>query len=199
VYRWITGEPAGTARIDDIEAFARDLGEFLVALAAVHTAGGPAAGEHNMWRGAHPLVYDDDVQRSLARLDGRIDTTAARAVWDAAASTRITLPAVWFHGDIAHGNLLVRDGRLAAVIDFGTSGVGDPACDLAIAWTMFDEAARAAFRLALPWDDDVWARGRAWALWKAMLLAGADTGAHDPERERRAALDVIERILGEPF
>ena len=195
VYRWIEGDPAGTARIADLTAFARDLAGFLTALAAVDPSRGPAAGAHNMWRGAHPLVYDADVQRSLDRLGGRIDTTAARAVWDAAASTRITRPAVWFHGDIAHGNLLVRDGRLAAVIDFGTSGVGDPACDLAIAWTMFDDSARAAFRRALAWDDDVWARGRAWALWKAMLLAGADTGTHDPEQERRAALAVIQRIL----
>ena len=197
VYRWIEGDPAGAARIADLEAFARDLAGFLSALAAVDPTGGPAPGWHNMWRGAHPLVYDADAQRSLDRLRGRIDTTAARAVWDAAASTRITRPAVWFHGDIAHGNLLVRDGRLAAVIDFGTSGVGDPACDLAIAWTMFDDSARAAFRRALACDDDVWARGRAWALWKAMLLADADTGAHDPEAEQRAALEVIGRILSD--
>ena len=42
---------------------------------------------------------------------------------------------VWVHGDVAVGNLLVRDGRLAAVLDFGSSGVGDPACDIVIAWT----------------------------------------------------------------
>ena len=137
------------------------------------------------------------MRRSLGRLDGAIDTDAARAVWEAALATEITAPPVWFHGDIAHGNLLVRDGRLAAVIDFGTSGVGDPACDLAIAWTMFDDSARAAFRDGLPWDDEVWARGRAWALWKAMLLAAGDTGSHDPEGETRRARAVIERILAD--
>ena len=118
-------------------------------------------------------------------------------MWDAALRTEITAPPVWFHGDIAHGNLLVRDGNLWAVIDFGTSGVGDPACDLAIAWTMFDDGARAAFREGLPWDDEVWARGRAWALWKAMLVAASDTGAHDPEAEARSARGVIERILAD--
>jgi len=128
---------------------------------------------------------------------GPIDVDAARRVWDAALATEITGPAVWFHGDIAPGNLLLRSGRLAAVIDFGTSGMGDPACDLAIAWTMFDDPARAAFRRALPWDDDVWVRGRAWALWKAMLVAGGDTGSHDPEAEARSARAVIERILAD--
>ena len=83
------------------------------------------------------------------------------------------------------------------MIDFGTSGVGDPACDLAIAWTMFDDDARSAFREGLPWDDEVWARGRAWALWKAMLVAAGDTGAHDPEAEARSARTVIERILAD--
>ncbi|MGZ8803865.1 MAG: phosphotransferase, partial [Microbacterium sp.] len=86
---------------------------------------------------------------------------------------------------------------LAAVIDFGTSGVGDPACDLAIAWTMFDASARAAFRSALPWDDDVWVRGRAWALWKALLVAAGDSGSHDPEGEARRSRAVIARILAD--
>ena len=105
----------------------------------------------------------------------------------------ISAPAVWFHGDIAHGNLLLRDGRLDAVIDFGTSGVGDPACDLAIAWTMFDDSARDVFRRGLPWDDDVWARGRAWALWKAMLVLADASGSHDPEAEASTSRAVIEK------
>ena len=61
----------------------------------------------------------------------------------------------------------MRDGRLAAVIDFGTSGVGDPACDVVIAWTFLDGPGRAAFRRTLAIDDATWARGRGWALWKA--------------------------------
>jgi aminoglycoside phosphotransferase (APT) family kinase protein len=197
VYRWIEGVPAGDAEIGDPNAFAADLARFLTELARVDTARAPAAGAHSFHRGAHPRHYDPEVQRSLAHLAGAIDTSAARRVWDAALRTEITAAPVWFHGDIAHGNLLVRNGRLAAVIDFGTSGVGDPACDLAIAWTMFDDDARETYRTALPWDADVWARGRAWALWKAMLLAAGDTGAHDPEAEARSARAVIERILAD--
>jgi len=197
VYRWITGVPAGEARIADLDEFAGDVARFLSALAEVDASDGPAAGPHSFWRGAHPRVYEQDVVRSLAQLDGVIDTSAARAVWDAALETVITASAVWFHGDIAHGNLLLRDGRLAAVIDFGTSGVGDPACDLAIAWTMFDDSARDVFRRSLPWDDDVWVRGRAWALWKAMLVLSDASGSHDPEAEARSSRTVIEKILAD--
>ena len=73
------------------------------------------------------------------------------------------------HGDVAAGNLLVRDGRLVAVIDFGSSGVGDPACDTVIAWTPLSRPSRPAFRAALSLDDTTWARGRGWALWKALI------------------------------
>jgi aminoglycoside phosphotransferase (APT) family kinase protein len=76
---------------------------------------------------------------------------------------------LWFHGDIATGNLLVRDGRLSAVIDFGTCGVGDPACDLVIAYTFFTGTSRAAFREAVAQDHAMWSRAAAWALWKALI------------------------------
>jgi len=197
VYRWIDGVPAGEALIADLDGFAGELARFLVALAEVETEDGPAAGPHSFWRGAHPRVYDQEVRRSLELLEGAIDTTRARTVWDAALDTEITAPAVWFHGDIAPGNLLVEGGRLTAVIDFGTSGVGDPACDLAIAWTMFDDSAREVFRRGLPWDAGVWVRGRAWALWKAMLLLTASSGSRNPEGEAQASGAVIEKILHE--
>ena len=187
--------PAGEATIAQLDGFAADVARFLVALAGVDAADGPAAGPHCFWRGAHPRVYDQDVQRSLRQLDGTIDTIRAREVWDAAGETEITAPAVWFHGDIAHGNLLTQSGKLTAVIDFGTSGVGDPACDLAIAWTMFDASARAVFRRGLPWDEDVWTRGRAWALWKAMLTLADPSGSHDPETEARRSRTVIQKVL----
>ena len=97
---------------------------------------------------------------------------------------------MWFHGDIAPGNLLVEDGRLVAVIDFGTSGVGDPACDLVIAWTMFTGESRAAFRGAVAQDDGTWARARGWALWKALLNLAKDDEAAENRR-------VVEEILAD--
>ncbi|MFD5192566.1 phosphotransferase [Streptomyces sp. NPDC058357] len=102
---------------------------------------------------------------------------------------------VWFHGDIGGNNLLVTDGRLSAVIDFGTSGIGDPACDLVIAWTMLREESREAFRHTVGHDDGTWARARGWALWKSLLTL---TQCSDPRDERVAIhLDVIDAVLAD--
>lgn len=80
---------------------------------------------------------------------------------------------MWAHGDVTGTNLLVRDGRLAGVLDFGCSAVGDPACDLTIAWTCFGGESRVRFKGSVPVEESAWARARGWALWKALLhLAG---------------------------
>jgi aminoglycoside phosphotransferase (APT) family kinase protein len=189
VYRWLPGEPAETAAVDDPEAFARALGEFLVALAEAD-ADGPAAGAHNFHRGGDLRVYDAETREALWALEGRVDTVRAHAVREAALSSRWTRPPVWVHGDVSAANLLVEDGRLSAVIDFGSSGVGDPACDTVIAWTFLDGAARVAFRAARGLDEDTWARGRGWALWKSLITIAGDPGnAPAAERTLRRVLD----------
>ena len=149
VYRWIDGTPAAIAPIADIVAFARDLGAFLVALGGWTRPAGPPPGEHNFFRGGPLASTTTRPQRRGRRLGGESRATPP-AVWEDALAAAWTRSPVWFHGDVADGNLLVRDGRLAAVIDFGTSGVGDPACDPVIAWTLFDgpPARRSARRSA---------------------------------------------------
>jgi aminoglycoside phosphotransferase (APT) family kinase protein len=108
---------------------------------------------------------DAETRRAIAELDRMIDTGAALAAWEAALNTPAWKgPPVWLHGDLQSGNLLARDGRLCAVIDFGTLAVGDPACDMMVAWTLFDRESRAAFREAVAVDAATWARGRGWAL-----------------------------------
>jgi aminoglycoside phosphotransferase (APT) family kinase protein len=169
VYRWLDGEPATSAPIADLSAFARDVAGFLVALQAVDAGGGPEAGPHSWFRGGPLEIYDAETRAAIEELGDRIPGAEATRMWETALRTAWPKPPVWFHGDVAAGNLLVRDGRLAAVIDFGTSGVGDPACDLVLAWTMLSGASRAAFRDALELDDDTWDRGRGWALWKALI------------------------------
>jgi aminoglycoside phosphotransferase (APT) family kinase protein len=105
-----------------------------------------------------------------ARSPGGIDTPTVSAVWDASLrAAEWTAPPVWIHGDLDARNLLVRDGRLSAVIDFGCLGVGDPACDVMAAWKMLSPDTREIFRSALSVDDATWARARGWALSQAVM------------------------------
>lgn len=192
VNRWLDGEPA-VIGVADLTAFARDVGAFLAALQAIEASEGPAAGAHSFWRGGPLATYEGDTRAAIARLGDRIDGDAASDVWAAALATTWRGPPVWVHGDIAVANLLLRDGRLGAVIDFGCCAVGDPACDLVLAWTLFAGESRAAFRAALPLDEPTWARARGWALWKALSLAartGATTHTQDPWR-------VIDAVLSD--
>jgi aminoglycoside phosphotransferase (APT) family kinase protein len=184
VYGWIVGETATMERIADLREFANAVSQFLVALQQIDATGGPPPGQHNFFRGGPPAFYDGETRQAIAVLDGKIDTNTATAVWEAALAAEWRGAPVWFHGDIAWGNLLVENGRLAAVIDFGTSGVGDPACDLAIAWTLFKGESREAFRAALQLDDATWARGRGWTLWKALIVYAGQAGTNPLEAEK---------------
>ncbi|MER9201367.1 phosphotransferase, partial [Mesorhizobium sp. M0933] len=103
-------------------------------------------------------------------------------------------PPVWVHGDVASGNLLVEDGKLYAVVDFGSSAIGDPACDLVIAWTEFYGESRQAFRDAIALDEHSWARARGWALWKALIVASGHDGN---QREAEKSWRVINEVLAD--
>ena len=169
IRRWIGGHPAHRGAPEGLEPIAKALAAFLRALQAIPPDGGPAAGHHSFYRGSSPGVYDQDVRNALGRLTGRIDGRRALKTWEEACATNWAKAPVWVHGDISPSNLLVQNGKLAAVIDFGQLAVGDPSCDLAIAWAFFDEESRKVFHSALGTDNDTWRRGRAWALWKALI------------------------------
>jgi len=189
VYGWLDGEPlAGAA--DDTQ-LALDLAAFLRALQAVPAGEGPAAGAHNFFRGGPLSTYDAQTREAIARLEDAGQARAAQTVWDRALASAWRGPSVWVHGDVAAGNLLMQDGRLAAVIDFGCLGTGDPACDLVMAWTRFTGQARAQFRSAMGLDAQTWARARGWALWKALILA---TGV---AQAAPAQVADARRVLGE--
>ncbi|MEV3970188.1 aminoglycoside phosphotransferase family protein [Streptomyces sp. NPDC050698] len=195
VRRWLPGETALTGRIDNMAHFATEVAKFLLALQRCDTTGAPLAGAHSFHRGASPAHYDDEARRCIAALGNCIDTARATAVWQAALAAEWHGTPVWFHGDVGANNLLVKDGKLSAVIDFGTSGVGDPACDLTIAWTLFREGSREAFRKAVGQDGGTWARARGWALWKSALTV---TDCSDPQDERIAThLKVINAVLND--
>lgn len=189
---WIEGRAARVERITDLTAFARTLAGFLTALHRTEPTGGPPAGAHSAFRGAPLSTYDPETRRAIAALGDRLPVDTVTEIWTLALRSAWTGPPVWFHGDVAAGNLLVRAGRLAAVIDFGCCGTGDPACDLAVAWTLLSGTSRSAFRAALAVDDGTWARGRGWALWKALIRLD------DPDPVRAAeARHALDAVLGE--
>jgi len=192
VYRWIAGDTARPDRIDDLRRFARTLGEFLLALQRVDATDGPMPGAHNFYRGGPLTTYDAETRQAVATLGARVDGRAALAVWEAGLAATWHGSSVWLHGDIACGNLLVRAGRLCAVIDFGTSGVGDPSCDLVIAWTSLVGPSREAFVATVRAGAAMWARARGWALWKALImLAAADDGSEVAAINRRVIGEVL--------
>lgn len=175
VRSWQRGGSATPERVSDLAALGDDLGAFLAALNRIDATDGPVAGEHSHYRGSGLRIFDRQTRKVIEELAPLINADAATQVWDVALATTWDRPPVWVHGDVSASNLLVVDGRLSAVIDFGCSAVGDPACDLAIAWTFFDDASRVSFADRLALDSGTWARGRGWALWKSLLTVRDDS------------------------
>lgn len=196
VRRWLDGEPAGCGEVADLSAFATEVAEFILALQRIDPTDGPPAGAHSFHRGGSLRQYDDETRQALVTLAAQpagIDLAGAAEVWQAALAAHWDGEPSWFHGDIAVGNLLVRNGKLAAVIDFGTSGVGDPACDLVIAWTLFTGGSRQTFRARVGQQPGSWARARGWALWKALICLANDLDVDRPAiaNNHRIIADVI--------
>ena len=162
VYQWLDGEAAVAERITDLHQAAADLAHFILALQQVDPAGAPPAGSG---RGVPLASRDAQTRAAIESLRGMIDINTVTAAWEAILQApEWDGTPVWIHGDLQSGNLLAQDGRLSAVIDFGCMGVGDPACDLQVAWNLFSEDTRNLFRAELQVDDAMWSRGRGWAL-----------------------------------
>jgi len=170
VCRWLEGENATVERIADLGQAATDLAQFLTALQGIDATGGPSPGGHNFFRGVALAARDAAVRASIASLHNEIDVGAVTAAWEAALrAPEWQRPPVWIHGDLDARNLLVEHGRLSAVIDWGGLGVGDPACDVMVAWKVLSADTRDIFRTALSVDEATWARGRGWALSQSLI------------------------------
>ena len=195
VYRWIEGDTAAFTPIADLDGFATALAEFLVTLQRIDATGGPIAGPHNFYRGGPLVTYDAETRQAIVTLGDKIDADSVTELWERALETTWQRSPVWVHGDISAGNLLVQKGKLSAVIDFGGLAVGDPACDLAIAWTFFKGKSRDAFRASLPLDSATWARGRGWTLWKALIVFAALPGTNPLEAENSRR--IIDEVLAD--
>ena len=165
VYGWIDGWPYSDERVDDEQQAARDLARFVAELRRIDPTGAPRGGRP-------PLRELDAVTRAAIEASrGVVDGDAATAAWERA----LEAPAwrgtpVWIHADLLRPNVLVCDGQLRAVIDFGGAGVGDPAADVIAAWSVFGRTGRRTFRDALEVDDGTWNRARGFALHQATLI-----------------------------
>ena len=170
VYRWLEGADATVAPPGDPTLLASDLAAFITALQRIDTSGAPSPGQDNFGRGEPLAARDAATRGALASLGDRIDVDAATAVWNAAVQApEWEQPPVWIHGDLDARNLLVDGSRLSAVIDWGCLGVGDPACDVAVAWKLLPARHRAGFRAALAVDDPTWLRAAGWVVSQALI------------------------------
>jgi aminoglycoside phosphotransferase (APT) family kinase protein len=164
IYAWLRGETFAIDRVDEHQA-AADLARFVAELRRIDPTRAPRSGRA-------PLQYLDSVTRgAIDELRGVVDTDAVTAAWDRCLQAPVWEgSAVWRHCDLLPPNLLVADGRLTAVIDFGAAGIGDPAADVIAAWSVFGPSGREVFRSALDVDDGTWARARGYALHQALLI-----------------------------
>ncbi|MFJ8581452.1 aminoglycoside phosphotransferase family protein [Micromonospora sp. NPDC093277] len=166
VYEWLPGDNAN-GTLEDLDRAAVDLAAFITTLRSIDTTGAYPRAPGS--RGSDLAEFDAGVHRSVRELGDRIDGAATLRAWQGSLDAAVwDRPGVWVHGDLLPGNLLVVDGRLSAVIDFGCLNVGDPACDLQPAWNVFAGRSRERFRAELDVDDDAWLRGRGWALLQAV-------------------------------
>jgi len=165
IYRWLEGETPSVDAISNPMALAHDLAAFVTALRRIDTTHAPRT-----LRGVPLIERDAQTRAAIAQLRGKVDIQGVVSAWDDALATPPwPRPPVWIHGDLAPGNLLIDNGRLDAVIDFGSAGIGDPAADMLIAWTLLPPGARGAYRTALGVDADTWKRGRGQALSIALI------------------------------
>jgi aminoglycoside phosphotransferase (APT) family kinase protein len=158
---WLKGDLAALTRVANMGQAAMSLARFIAALQAIDSTGGPV----HEFRGVSLVAHDHNTRASAAVLQDSLDIASVLGVWEAALAVPAwTGQPAWMHGDLHPANLLVGRGELTAVIDFGLLGVGDPACDLMVAWTYLSSDSRDAFRSVLAVDDATWSRGRGWAL-----------------------------------
>ncbi len=170
VYRWLAGKNATIDQVVNPSQTAVQLAQFIKALQKIDTTGGLPAAEYNP-RGLPLLHRDKSTREAINALEGIIDTKTATAIWELALQADDwNRPPVWFHGDLLIGNVLFDQGHLSAVIDFGGLAIGDPACDMMIAWSLLSRDSRKVFRNELGVDDATWTRGKGHALSQALMF-----------------------------
>ncbi len=166
VYPWVNGTSLDKGTVGSLDRIVLDVAAFVVALREAPVDGGPPPRR----RGRPMAPLDREVRWAVGKLDGLVDTGRALRVWEAALEAGPWTEApVWVHGDLLPGNIVVRDGRLRGVIDWSGAGVGDPACDAMLGWSL-PPVARGTYREAAGFDDATWARARGWVVEQTTLF-----------------------------
>jgi aminoglycoside phosphotransferase (APT) family kinase protein len=168
VNKWIKGETLSTHSIQDLNQFAQDLALFLREFQSIDATNGPIAGPHNFYRGGDLAAYDSEMCQEIPKIKNKKEQKIAEQLWTDALSSHWEKTPVWVHGDLAVGNILVEEGHLKAIIDFGQLAIGDPACDLAITWNFFTGESRERFRDSVSLDKNTWTRALGWTFWKTL-------------------------------
>lgn len=190
VYNWIEGQILFDSEID--MNFVHDLSDFIKDLHKINPEGGPKAGKQNFHRGGDLSIYGKQVREALILLKDKINYSKAIDIWERAISSKWEKAPVWVHGDLSPGNILLESGRLKGVIDFGGIGIGDPACDLVIAYNFFDSPLRDVFKNAVNLDRETWNRAKGWALWKAAIVeSGMSNTNHIEQNLARFTLEQL--------
>ncbi|WP_123042514.1 aminoglycoside phosphotransferase family protein [Cohnella candidum] len=193
INRWIEGETVMHTNIPNLKLFAEDLAKFLKELEAIDASRGIPAGSQNFYRGGNLAVYDDETRSIIEAVSEQYDHKLLTEIWELSLATRYHSAPLWLHGDVAVGNLLVRDGRLCGVIDFGTMGVGDPSSDLVMAWNFFDEGSRETFLKLMDFDEATDNRARGWALWKALITFAQHEKGSEASNWGKHVVDTVIR------
>jgi aminoglycoside phosphotransferase (APT) family kinase protein len=172
IHAWVEGDTLPVDEVDTIQA-ARDLAALVGALQRIDPAGAPPGRGIPLAERAEQMTWWFDRFEGDPRARTEWERIVANAPpWDG--------PPAWHHGDLDARNWIVRDGRISGVIDWGSMGVGDPACDVMVAWKLHSAAARDAFREALSIDDATWERARGWVLSQAVAALAYYTPENNP-------------------
>lgn len=189
VCRWFIGDVAADVAFADPMLEARRLGEFLAALHVEADGAAPL----NAVRGNPVADLRDRFMPRLEQLGELVDARRVRAVFDELLDVEEwNGEPVWLHGDLHSANVVVADGSISAVIDWGDVTAGDTACDLAIGWMLFGDDDRAVFRAAAgAIDDATWRRAEAWALHFAVMYLAHSADSERFERMGRSLLAAV--------
>lgn len=165
ICEWLDGLNPNQEGMLDEHMAAKDLGAFVKAMQHINPVNGPSC------RRGKPLnTCDEEVKKSIPLLKELYDEKLISELWEFTSNVPLwEHDPVWIHGDLHSGNLLAKEKKIVGVVDWGLAGVGDPACDMMVAWTLLGQEGRKIFRSIVQPDDDTWHRGRGWALFLGIV------------------------------